>query len=100
MISGNKGASGNQPVLLCSGILRLYVFMNSNEWDAEASIKMTMVSFNLSDEEKFKSYEILCSFISVISANFDFSVILGPEVELNFKLHYFALDIYKLFEKP
>lgn len=74
--------------------------MNGNEWDAEASIKMTMVSFNLSDEEKFVSYEILCSFISVISTNFDFSVILGPEVELNFKLHYFVLDIYKLSKKP
>lgn len=86
MISGNKGASSNQPVLLRSGILRLYVFMNSNEWDAEASIKMTMVSFNLSDEEKLESYEILCSFISVISTNFDFSVILDPEVELNYTL--------------
>lgn len=60
--------------------------MNSNEWDAEAGIKMTIVSFNLSDEEKFKSYEILCSFISVISTNFDFSVILGSKVELNYTL--------------
>lgn len=60
--------------------------MNSNEWDAEAGIKMTIVSFNLSDEEKFKSYEILCSFISVISTNFDFSVILASKVELNYTL--------------
>lgn len=60
--------------------------MNSNEWDTEAGIKMTIVSFNLSDEEKFKSYEILCSFISVISTNFDFSVILASKVELNYTL--------------